>query len=370
LSSGEESQTSQFIRDNIVKIVDNNNNFYGTGFFIKVNNTKYCITCHHCIYKADEIFIQRDNQKYASLWIKKYSNMSKDLAVLQIENCPIESLGYHPQAMPKLSVLTWGFSGSKLKNFPRGLPAQTGNLSDESFTYEWAQEEFSGKKEWNKKPGVSINVFQYDGKFELGFSGAPVCYDADKKVVGLFIARDEENGYVLPIQTVLEEFVNETLAQPVQSKDSAYYISRGNECFYNKEFDEAIKHYEMVLDDMNYFHATFNKALSLRNLGKYIQALTWYDKALSIDENYVKALRGKGVTLFRLGRFNEALTWYDKALSINPNDVRSLKHKGDLLFRMQKYDEALEYYNKVLAIDRDSTEITEAIKNIHRMRRS
>ena len=40
--------------------------------------------------------------------------------------------------------------------------------------------------------------------------------------------------------------------------------------------------------------------LSSCNLGKYQEAIEWYDKALKIDPNYVISLNNKGYALFQI----------------------------------------------------------------------
>src|SRR6476659_2273323 len=105
-----QSQTSEFVGENIVKIVNKGGKPFGTGFFIEMNRKKYCITCHHCIYKIDEIFIEKDGVKYASQWNEKYSDMAKDLAVLDVIKCPIANLLYILEAPGGVSVTLWGFS--------------------------------------------------------------------------------------------------------------------------------------------------------------------------------------------------------------------------------------------------------------------
>ena len=56
-----------------------------------------------------------------------------------------------------------------------------------------------------------------------------------------------------------------------------------------------------------------NKGLALDNLGKYEEAIEWYDKTLKIDPNNVFALYNKGFALNNLGKYQEAIEWYDKA---------------------------------------------------------
>lgn len=78
-----------------------------------------------------------------------------------------------------------------------------------------------------------------------------------------------------------------------------------------------------------------------------------FDKALAIDPNYAYALIGKGVSLDNLGRPEEAITYYDKALAIDPNDVNALNSKGVSHGKLGRYEEAITYYDKALAIDPD-----------------
>ena len=53
--------------------------------------------------------------------------------------------------------------------------------------------------------------------------------------------------------------------------------------------------------------AMFNKGSVLDELGKYQDAITWYDKVLAIDGNNTKAMYNKGIALNNLGKYQEAL---------------------------------------------------------------
>jgi Trypsin-like peptidase domain len=200
------SQTSEDIRDNIVKIIDDKKNFKGTGFFIDVKGSIYCITCHHCICRLDEIYIEAFEKKYHAEWIEELSNMSKDIAIMKVENCNVKHLKYVQQAMAQLPVSLWGYSDIELEIFPQGAPAKKGSLSDAEIPFKWKMENVTGNKKWNKKPEVNVNVFQYDGKFKVGNSGSPVCYTGNNNVIGVFAAKDDNYGWVIPMQTVLAEF--------------------------------------------------------------------------------------------------------------------------------------------------------------------
>ena len=46
--------------------------------------------------------------------------------------------------------------------------------------------------------------------------------------------------------------------------------------------------------------------------------LVIFDKVLEVDPKDPVALYNKGVMLSTLGRYQEAMTWYDKALAVDP----------------------------------------------------
>ena len=123
------SQRVEDIRDNIVKIVDDRGNFHGTGFLIEIKHSKYCITCHHCICRLNKIYIARGTEMWHAEWLEDFSDMSKDIAILENRDISIKSLVY-AEAMAQLRVYLWGYSDEELETFPQGAPAKKGYLSD------------------------------------------------------------------------------------------------------------------------------------------------------------------------------------------------------------------------------------------------
>ena len=348
------SQTHEFIRRNIIKVIDEKGNFYGSGFFINVNDKKYGVTCHHCIYKLNKIMVEKNYNKYLMKWNEKYSDMNKDIAVLELDNdCTVESLNYNLQAMPELPVNVWGFSAKSLDKFPAGMPGQKGNLSGESFPFSWKEENIQGKKtyqnKWNQKPKINVNIFGYNGKFELGFSGAPVCYEGDNKVVGMFVAKDESNGYVLPIQTLLDKFSSNILGSTTGNQDNSFYLEKGNKHHHKREFDETLIFYNEIKDS-NYLSASSNKDRLNVQLDKTKEAIDLFSLVYSIDPNFIFALIGMGISLYNLGKYDEAITWYDKALVIIP-DYAFVSNNTVMPFDLVgKAETAIKGFGKAFAI--------------------
>ena len=72
------------------------------------------------------------------------------------------------------------------------------------------------------------------------------------------------------------------------------------------------------MNNSNDVYALTNEGFALRELGRYDEAINWFDKALEVDSKDVYALTNKGVALDKLGKKMEAFTWVDKALAIDP----------------------------------------------------
>ena len=78
----------------IIKKIDDNNNIYGTGFFMKVSDAKkYLITSYHILSKNninDDIEIEKYNQKTVKLNLNnrkiEYIPQPKDISIIEIKN--------------------------------------------------------------------------------------------------------------------------------------------------------------------------------------------------------------------------------------------------------------------------------------------
>ena len=59
-----------------------------------------------------------------------------------------------------------------------------------------------------------------------------------------------------------------------------------------------------------------------------------------MDPKDVDALNNKGGDLSSLDKPEEAITYYDKALTIEPNDAVLLNNKGSALYELNRDEEA------------------------------
>jgi tetratricopeptide (TPR) repeat protein len=161
-------------------------------------------------------------------------------------------------------------------------------------------------------------------------------------------------------------YYNEALA--IDPGDVSHLYNKGLTLTDLGKYEEAITYYDKVLA-INSTDFTLcicvlyaNKGLSLDALGKYEEAITYYDKALAINSNSSSPydpsfiLNNKGLALDHLGKAQEAITYYDKALALDADDAEVLYNKGLALDHLGKTDEAMIYYNKSLSMRPNSTQ--------------
>ena len=76
--------------------------------------------------------------------------------------------------------------------------------------------------------------------------------------------------------------------------------------------------YEKVLDsEPENIDALINTGSALHTLGKYTDAISYYNTVLRLDEKNTLALAYKGLSLGELGNISMAIKYFTKALSID-----------------------------------------------------
>jgi len=160
------------------------------------------------------------------------------------------------------------------------------------------------------------------------------------------------------------------------TQDLDNLLKEGNILLQLGKFNDAISYFDQVLEiEQNNVEALAKKGDALAELGKLEEAASYYDKVirikpylndtsgtyylsklLEIDPNNVQVLYQKrsqlneGNILLQLGKFNDAISYFDQVLEIEQNNVEALAKKGDALAELGKLDEAASYYDKVIRI--------------------
>lgn len=123
------------------------------------------------------------------------------------------------------------------------------------------------------------------------------------------------------------EKANEIINQFPESY-KAYNI-RGIAKAYNGDFDEGMKDIDKALDlNPEFGYARFNKALNYELYGEYDKALTWYDKALEV-EDYVWSYYGKASIYGRRGDVENTIKYLKIAISMDSSVKDEAKTESD-----------------------------------------
>jgi len=104
---------------------------------------------------------------------------------------------------------------------------------------------------------------------------------------------------------------------------------KGNEAFYAKDWDEAEAYYTRSIhfraDDTSTWT---NRALVRLKLDQPQKALVDCEHAIALNPKYMKALHRKGKALYELGRYEDAVKWFQLALAESPGNTQI---NGDLM---------------------------------------
>lgn len=141
-----------------------------------------------------------------------------------------------------------------------------------------------------------------------------------------------------------------------------------------QRFNKTLEYAEYALDLAEKFQykeeiawAYNNMAIVYLHKKDYINTLQYLKNAirlrqeLHLNEGLIISYNNMGLTLRRLGRYEEALDWYDKSLHINQG-TSTVKHMqtatfdniGDVLTEQKKYTAARKYYDKALKVAREA----------------
>jgi tetratricopeptide (TPR) repeat protein len=127
-------------------------------------------------------------------------------------------------------------------------------------------------------------------------------------------------------------------------------ILKGNEHYYNKEYNEAIECYDKALEiDPKDADTLNNKGNALDNLGKHKEAIECYDKALEIDPKHAIVLNNKGNAL-GIGTYSnttkQALVWTKELSNLKQivQEVTGTKFNSCLLHLYHNGNEGIGWH--------------------------
>jgi tetratricopeptide (TPR) repeat protein len=81
----------------------------------------------------------------------------------------------------------------------------------------------------------------------------------------------------------------------------------------------------------------------------YPKAISYYNKALQLDQRNSQVLSSLARCLLRAGNVSDAIVTYQQVVAVNPDAVSEYKALGDLYMKENKTDEAMDAYKKYAA---------------------
>ncbi|CAG9311728.1 unnamed protein product [Blepharisma stoltei] len=105
---------------------------------------------------------------------------------------------------------------------------------------------------------------------------------------------------------------------------------------------------------MKFFN--YNKRDALGVLGRYLEAVESYDKAIKISPNNAKFYNGKGNKFFVLERFQEAVQCYDKAIKLEPNNPLHFCSRARVFNNLRQEEAALQDFNTAYNLMQENQE--------------
>ena len=135
------------------------------------------------------------------------------------------------------------------------------------------------------------------------------------------------------------------------------YSNRGNTLKELGRYSEAIINYDKAIslqsDNANNYS---NRGVALQELGRLEEALLSYDKAINFDPNFAEAFSNRGVALQELGRLEEALASLDSAIFLKANFSRAYANRADVLQKLLRFNEALGDYDEAIRLEPNNAE--------------
>lgn len=133
----------------------------------------------------------------------------------------------------------------------------------------------------------------------------------------------------------------------------------------DKNFNQTLK----FQPDADAAEGWYETGEQLANLGKYVEALNYFNQAVEIQPQDHAAWVMRGVVLIHLNRYEEALASCETALKIQPTNKQAWLFRGAALNHLGRYKQSYASYDKALGIERQSAwqKLTQTLKVILRL---
>lgn len=132
----------------------------------------------------------------------------------------------------------------------------------------------------------------------------------------------------------------------------------GSILLYEESYSDALSFFDKALIINNKVCSVWsNRSLALMGLGKLNEALNSVNHALSLQLNFADALFNKANIFGRLNRHQEALIFIEDYLKQKPDQVGGWILKGNFNFKLKNYKVAIPAFSEALRLNSNSLEV-------------
>lgn len=97
--------------------------------------------------------------------------------------------------------------------------------------------------------------------------------------------------------------------------------------------------------------AYYEQALKHGEAGRYLEALSAFERSIELDPENADTHYGLGLTYFNLGRWGNAAAALEQAVHLEPKDADSYNLLGASYFQLHEYGKAVSAFERVLGLD-------------------
>ncbi|MCI0604343.1 serine/threonine-protein kinase [bacterium] len=98
------------------------------------------------------------------------------------------------------------------------------------------------------------------------------------------------------------------------------------------------------------------QGFSFMELGKYQEAIRWFEEVIKIDAKDAEAYNNIGVCLGNLKNFEEAAVHIEKAVTIRPDYPEAWANLGSVYYRLKRFEEGIRTCNRAILLRPDWAE--------------
>ena len=129
------------------------------------------------------------------------------------------------------------------------------------------------------------------------------------------------------------------------------FNNRGNTLKELGRFDEALASFDVAIVLLPHYAAGhLNRAIVLRMAGRLSEALAANDLAIRCDPNLPQAFTNRGNVLQQLNRFAEALADHERAIALDPRFAQAHLNRGNVLQSLARLPEAIASLDQAIAL--------------------